>query len=373
MNRVTESIDTSISVQWTHRLRFTTCAFSESGTVDSLLQELQPLRLLVVVDEGLATTNDSFTESLTRWCQRTETVCAEPMIVAGGENAKINFSVVDQVLLSIHANDICRKSCILVIGGGAVLDAVGFAASIGHRGIPILRMPSTTLSQGDSGVGVKNGANYFDKKNFIGTFDPPYAVINDSSLLETLTDEHWRSGLSEAIKVALIKDKTLFDEIELHAKEFIERDMDAMVAVLHRSAELHLRHITECGDPFERLEARPLDFGHWAAHKLEQLTNYELSHGDAVAIGLSIDLMCSVHLGFLDKTIADRAISLLNSLGFPTSHPALENPSLLDGIEEFRQHLGGQLTLLMLRDIEGPIDIHQLEHDVVRQVIAELM
>lgn len=373
MSQVTDSIDAPFSVQWTHKLRFTTGAFSEGGIVDYLLNELQPLRLLVVVDEGLATSNMKFNESLNAWCQRTEIVCAEPMIVTGGENAKINFSVVDQVLLAIHTNDICRKSCILIIGGGAVLDTVGFAASIGHRGIPVLRMPSTTLSQGDSGVGVKNGVNYFDKKNFIGSFDPPYAVINDSSLLETLTDEHWRSGLSEAIKVALIKDETLFNEIELQSQAFLERDMSAMVPVLQRSAELHLRHITECGDPFERLEARPLDFGHWAAHKLEQLTNYELSHGDAVAIGLSIDLMCSVQLGFLDKAIADRVISLLNSLGFPTSHTELENPTLLEGIEEFRQHLGGQLTLLMLRGIEDPVDIHQLDHDVVRQVIAELM
>jgi 3-dehydroquinate synthase len=234
-------------------------------------------------------------------------------------------------------------------------------------------MPSTTLSQGDSGVGVKNGINYFGKKNFVGVFDPPYAVVNDVSLLPSLDDRHWRSGLSEAIKVALIKDGALFYEIEKNVDALLHRDIEVMSSILRRSAELHLFHITTGGDPFERDAARPLDFGHWAAHKLEQMTNYVLSHGDAVSIGLSIDLKCSVQLGLLDASLAHRVISILQQLGFPTSCPELTNQELLDGIEEFRQHLGGTLTLLMLIDIEKTVDIHALDFEVVRQAIAELM
>jgi len=373
MNPAPDSIDAPFSMQWTHKLRFVDCAFNEGGALDSLLLELQPLKILVVVDNGLAAAHQPFNESLRSWCSKTDSVCSGPVLVTGGEEAKNNFEVVDQILHEIHSFNVCRKSCVLVIGGGAVLDAVGFAASIAHRGIPIIRMPSTTLSQGDSGVGVKNGVNYFGKKNFIGVFDPPFAVLNDSSLLHTLDTKHWRAGLSEAIKVALIKDETLLNAVELNSEALLQRDLEAMVSILQRSAELHIRHITECGDPFEKLDARPLDFGHWAAHKLEQLTNNELSHGDAVSIGLSIDLLCSVHLGHLNQEIAHRVITLLQNLGFPTSHPELTNPDLLEGIEEFRQHLGGPLTLLMLRGIEDPIDIHQLDYDVVRQVIDELM
>ena len=367
------SIDAPFEIQWVHKLRFTDSAFAQDGALDSLLTSLNPLKVLVVIDDGIVKQNHSFENSLNEWCDKTATVLIKPIVVTGGEGAKNDSSVVNTILHAINDNNLCRKSCVLVIGGGAVLDAVGYAASIAHRGIPVIRMPSTTLSQGDSGVGVKNGINHFGKKNFIGVFDPPYAVVNDSSLLNSLTNNHWRSGLSEAVKVALIKDSALFDEIEKNTPLLLSRDTGAMVSILKQSAELHLRHISEGGDPFERLDARPLDFGHWAAHTLEQLSSYQLTHGDAVAIGVSIDVLCSVHLGFLDRTIAKRIISLLQTLGFPTQHPELLNPKLLDGIEDFRQHLGGQLMLLMLSGIEEPVEIHELDHSVVRQVINELM
>lgn len=371
MTCLNNSIDAPFTIRWIHKLRFTNSAFTEGGVLDSLLTTLHPLKILVVVDDGI-TSNQPFLNSLRKWCERTGAICDKPLIVAGGESAKNEFTVVNSVLEAINNNNLCRKSCIIVIGGGAVLDAVGFAASTAHRGLPIIRMPSTSLSQGDSGVGVKNGVNYFGKKNFVGVFDPPYAVINDSSLLQSLDKIQWRSGLSEAIKVALIKDESLFEQIEANYKLLLARDIDVMVSVLQQSAKLHLRHITEGGDPFERLDARPLDFGHWAAHKLEQLTNYTISHGDAVAIGLSIDIACSVRLGLLDNSVAMRIFSLLDSLGFPTNHSELTNPEFLTGIEEFRQHLGGQLTLLMLKGIEKPTEIHRLDHEVVRQVINEL-
>ncbi len=366
------SIDATFTIRWSHKLRFTDSAFAKGDALDSLLSTLNPLKILLVVDRGLATSNQSFNNDLHKWCKRMDNICEEPIVVTGGESAKNNFDVVNTVLEAINNNNLCRKSCVIVIGGGAVLDAVGFAASTAHRGLLIIRMPSTTLSQGDSGVGVKNGVNYFGKKNFVGVFDPPYAVVNDSSLLQSLDKSQWRSGLSEAIKVALIKNESLFEEIEAHANLLLARDSDAMVSILQQSAKLHLRHITDGGDPFERLNARPLDFGHWAAHKLEQLSNYTITHGDAVAIGLSIDVLCSVRLGLLDKAVAMRIISLLETLGFPTNHSELTNPDFLTGIEEFRQHLGGQLTLLMLKGIEEPTEIHRLDYEVVRQVINEL-
>jgi 3-dehydroquinate synthase len=368
-----DSLDAPFSVEWIHRLRFTKDAFAKEGVLETLCDQLSPTKILAFVDAGLYTLNNSFQSSLEAWCSRTASLCAEPVILLGGESAKNNSDVVHGVLNEINQNNLCRNSCVLAIGGGAILDAVGYGASIAHRGIPLIRMPSTTLSQGDSGVGVKNGINYFGKKNFIGVFDPPYAVVNDFSLLQSLNDEHWRSGLSEAVKVALIKDDALLREIESNVDLLIQRNLDVMSSVLKRSAELHLHHITQGGDPFERLDARPLDFGHWAAHKLEPMTGYSLSHGDAVAIGLAIDLRCSVILGHLDTEVAERVISLLQQLGFPTNHLELQNPELLDGIEEFRQHLGGRLTLLMLKDIEDPIDIHQLDVAIVRQAIDELM
>ena len=367
------SIDAQFSVSWTHRYRCTSDAFTTDSPLTKIICELQPLKLLVVIDQGLEAANKTLLPSIDRWLVTIQVENCNPILVAGGEEAKNDDRVVNLVLDAINENKLCRKSCVLVIGGGAVLDAVGYATSLAHRGIHLVRMPTTTLSACDSGVGVKNGINHFGKKNFIGVFDPPYAVVSDLSLLSSLDDRHWRSGLSEAIKVGLVKDEQFFDEIEANAEKLVARDAGAMASVITRSAELHLQHITGGGDPFERLDARPLDFGHWAAHKLEQLTQYELTHGEAVAIGLAMDLRCSVLLGHLDDAIAIRAISLLQAVGLPTSHPTMEDPALLEGIEEFREHLGGKLTLLMLKGIAKPIDVHALDSEVVRQAITELV
>jgi 3-dehydroquinate synthase len=105
-------------------------------------------------------------------------------------------------------------------------------------------------------------------------------------LLESLPDRDWRSGTAEAVKVALIKDRIFFQSIEESAAALMQRDSHAMERLIYRCAQLHLEHISG-GDPFETGSSRPLDFGHWAAHKLEQLTNYNLRHGEAVAIGIS--------------------------------------------------------------------------------------
>jgi len=362
----------SFSVQWNHRIFFTSDAFDKSSPLNAAIEELSPLKILAVIDKGIAEANSEYIDKFLNWCNSNELVVPKPLLVRGGEETKNDLKSVEEVIERVQTDRICRKSCILVLGGGAVLDAVGFAASIAHRGIPLIRMPSTTLSQGDSGVGVKNGVNYFGKKNFIGVFDPPFAVINDVTLLSSLENIHWRSGLSEAIKVALVKDRKLFDFIEEHAGALNERSIKEMQYALEQSALLHLNHITQGGDPFEKKLARPLDFGHWAAHKLEQLSNYQLSHGDAVAIGLCIDVQCSVVLGHLDQSVAKRIITLLKKLGFPIYHQLCEQPELIEGIQEFREHLGGKLTLLMLKGIESTFDIHVLEPAVVRQAIANL-
>lgn len=372
MKSQSDSINASFSISWKHRVRFTNDACCD-GTLDSIFETLAPIKALPVFDRGVHASNPIVTKALIKWFSENQHTFHEPIVVEGGEAAKNDMQVVDQVLCSINENNLCRRSCVLVIGGGAVLDAVGYATSIAHRGIPIVRMPSTTLAQCDSGIGVKNAVNYFGKKNFIGVFDPPFAVVNDFRLLDSLNDQHWVSGLSEAVKVALVKDADFFDEIESYAPQLVSRDSEAMVKVIKKSALLHLKHITAGGDPFERLDARPLDFGHWAAHKLEQMTGHSLAHGDAVSIGLAIDIRCSVGLGLLNDSVANRAITLLQSLGLPTAHCDMMQDELIHGIEEFRQHLGGNLTLLMLKGIAEPIDVHALDAPVVRQALSELM
>jgi 3-dehydroquinate synthase len=373
---VTDAIDATFSVSFTHRLRFARGIFDDDSRVlGDLLAKADPPRVVVFVDGGLAAADKSILSRIAGWGDAHDVPLAEnPTTVTGGEAAKADLAVAEQVVDAIEAGGLCRRSCVLAVGGGAMLDAVGLGASLAHRGVRLLRIPSTTLSQCDSGVGVKNGINRFAKKNFIGVFDPPMAVVNDLDLLETLDDRHWRSGLSEAVKVSLVKDASLFHQLEADAGALVARDASVMERVIRRSAQMHLEHIVDGGDPFERSESRPLDFGHWSAHKLEQVTDGELTHGEAVSVGLAIDVEGSVELGLLERGVADRVLGLLAALGLPTTHRALADVDVLhEGVEEFREHLGGALTLLLLQEIGSPVEVHELDVKTVRRAIERLV
>ena len=223
------------------------------------------------------------------------------MLLPGGEAAKNDTEAVSRVIAAIGAHGLCRHSTVLAVGGGALLDAVGYAAAVAHRGLRLVRAPTTVLAQNDAGIGVKNGINAFGKKNFIGTFQPPAAVINDSRFLATLSLRDWRAGTAEAVKVALVRDRAFFASIEEMAPALAARQALAMQSLVRQCAELHLAHITQGGDPFERGSARPLDFGHWAAHRLEAMSDYRLRHGEAVAVGIALDTLYSTLSDRLDR------------------------------------------------------------------------
>jgi 3-dehydroquinate synthase len=300
------------------------------------------------------------------------------LVVPGGEPAKNDPELVNNILEAIEAHGIDRHSYVMAIGGGAVLDMVGYAASIAHRGVRLIRVPTTVLSQNDSGIGVKNGINFFGKKNFLGAFDPPYAVINDAHFLLTLDDRDWRAGISEAIKVALIKDARFFAQLEAEAEAVAARNMEPMQDQIFRCAELHAEHIRG-GDPFEKGSSRPLDFGHWAAHKLEQMTHFELRHGEAVAIGIALDVIYSHLIGLLDEESYLRVIRLIETLGFSLFVPELKQnlhsdsgDSVLTGLEEFREHLGGELTIMLIEEIGRGVEVHEMDSELIIQAIEKL-
>lgn len=293
--------------------------------------------------------------------------------VVPGEAVKNEPGYVLPMLEQIAEARIDRQSYVLVIGGGAVLDAVGFAAAVAHRGVRLIRMPTTTLAQADSGVGVKNSLNAFGQKNFIGTFAVPHAVVNSHHWLTTLPQREWVAGFSEAVKVALLKDADLFDVITRDAGRLRHRASPLSHQVIYRSAMLHARHIAEGGDPFEQGSARPLDFGHWAAHRLELMTRHRLSHGEAVAIGLALDCTYAARIGMLPPDVTRRVIDTLARLGLPVCDDAVaDTDDLLQGLDDFREHLGGQLTLTMLRGIAQPVDVHAIDRSVMIAAIAAL-
>ncbi len=301
----THADDAAFAVAYLHRLRFTGDAFDPADTSLSEVITAEgdgPARVLVLVDEGVATAWPDLDKRISDYALAHADrmlLVGSPLRVPGGEAAKNDWSVFETVAQAINEAMICRQSYVVAIGGGAVLDAVGFAAATAHRGVRLVRVPTTTLAQADSGVGVKNGINAFGKKNFIGSFTPPWAVINDEGFLTTLSDRDWRCGLSEAVKVALLKDERFFDHIVEAMPRLRRRDHATLIPIIRQSAQLHLHHIADGGDPFELRHAKPLDFGHWSAHKLEQMTGFELRHGESVAIGLALDVVYSAMTGLL--------------------------------------------------------------------------
>ena len=329
-------------------------------------------RALVVVDDGVSTSTPSLLASIAAYFQQHsgEVELAEPpLVVTGGERAKNDEQVVRTVLERLFALRMDRHGYLVVVGGGAVIDAVGYAASLFHRGMRLVRLPTTVLAQDDAGIGVKNGINAYGVKNALGTFAAPHAVINDFELLRTLPLRDHLAGISEAIKVALIRDASFFSWIEQHAAELRERAPAATRTLIRRCAELHLQHIAQAGDPFETGSARPLDFGHWAAHKLEVMTRHELRHGEAVALGMALDPRYAQHSGWIDAGSAKRILDTIDGVGLPLTHPALATVdadgalAVLRGLEEFREHLGGKLTVTMLHAIGKGVEVHEIDSE----------
>ena len=329
-------------------------------------------RLLPVLDQGVLGRHADLGKRLQAYLDRLEGLrVLDSLILPGGEDLKNAPGYTEQILQAIEGGKVDRHSFLLALGGGSLLDLAGYAAAIAHRGIRLIRVPSTVLSQNDSGVGVKNGINWLGKKNFLGTFAPPLAVFNDAALLESLDQRDWRSGMAEAVKVALIKDAGFFGFLEAQADALLARDMGAMEILIRQCARLHVEHIGS-GDPFELGSSRPLDFGHWSAHKLEQLCGFSLRHGEAVAIGMALDVCYSVRIGWLSAADCERILKLLERMGFDLYHPALEQPALLGGLEEFREHLGGNLTIMLLRAIGRGENTHTMNLDLLGACIGEL-
>jgi 3-dehydroquinate synthase len=372
-----ERLEATFSIEYSFVVRFTSGAFDPGNELlaDVVEHPLGPAKLLAVLDADVVTARPELPEQVRRYAEQHASklmLVVPPLVIGAGERLKDDPEAVQLLLRSLYDHRIDRHSYLLALGGGALLDVAGFAAAIAHRGVRLIRMPTTVLAQADSGVGVKNGINAFATKNYLGTFSPPVAVINDESLLSTLSDRDWRAGLSEVVKVALLGDADLFDELERLAPALMERDPEAMSIMVRRSAQIHLSHIVNSGDAFERTSARPLDFGHWSAHKLESLTAHRLRHGEAVSIGLALDCTYAELAGILGRDEWERVIGLLRALELPLSTPELEDPRLLDGLSEFREHLGGELTIALINAIGSGIVVHEMDQGLLRRAVEIL-
>jgi 3-dehydroquinate synthase len=372
-----EFLQQSFSVRFDYKIFFTTDLFSQENPAlrEFLTVEKRseiPPKIFFVTDDQVVAHHPDLAKQIKNYFSKVPGVqlVEDMLILPGGEAAKNDEKLFYKIVDAVNDHKIDRHSYLAAIGGGSILDLAGYAAAVSHRGIRHIRIPTTVLSQNDSGVGVKNGINFFTKKNFLGTFAPPVAVFNDYHFLTTLSDVDWRSGISEAIKVALIKDASFFQWLVDNAAALAKRDMPAMQYLVKHCADLHMQHIRS-GDPFEMGSSRPLDFGHWSAHKLEQLAKFNIRHGEAVAIGIALDTVYSHLAGRLDKGAMEQILTVIETLGLPITHPLLEvsgaDSPLLKGLEEFREHLGGKLTITLLNGIGKGEEVHEMDGALIQK------
>ena len=374
-----QRINQEFNVSFEYPVVFTRNAFDAGNTsLCDLIQRQNDRdihRVIVFADANLCSTQPQLLEQLSSYFEThrdsLDLVCA-PKIVLGGEAIKNDYRLIMEMVDTMLEYRICRHSIVLILGGGAVLDAVGFAASIVHRGLRVVRMPSTVLAQNDAGIGVKNGMNLHGGKNTIGCFAPPFAVLNDYALLNSLDDEHWIAGISEAFKVAMIKDADFFAQLCEQSSAYATRDPKAMEKLVERCAALHLEHIANSGDAFELGSARPLDYGHWIAHKLENLSNYSISHGHAVATGIAIDTCYAGISGWLSEEEVHRTLSALKTCGFQLWYTLLEGDAIYNGLEDFREHLGGELCITFPDGIGQRREENLVDLEIYKQAFAHV-
>lgn len=382
---MTTLIQRTVQVSFRHQIFFTRGLFlKRNPLLRDILADGNPSarrKVLVVLDEALALAQPRLTPAIENYFDGSSRTCelvCPPVVIEGGERTKNSYFHVSEIQSLVDRFHIDRHSYIIAIGGGALLDMAGLAAATAHRGVRHIRLPTTTLAQNDSGVGVKNGINAFGKKNFIGTFAPPFAVVNDFLLLKSCPPRDQRAGYAEAVKVALIRDRVFFEWLEQQSAQLKRFAPKPMEELIRRCAELHVNHIATSGDPFEFGSARPLDFGHWSAHKLEQLSDYRLRHGEAVAIGIALDAIYSRRREYLKSEECDRILQVLEALGFELFTPELMHQetggasTLLRGLEEFREHLGGELTITLLQGIGRGFEVHEIDHGMMLAAIQEL-
>ena len=372
----------TIQVAWPLRVFFTENVFaSDNSTLRDALADGTPHKVFVVLEDSLSQALPELAGQIESYFTAPAPqllLVRPPLFVSGGEPAKNSITLVTHLLEQFHRHHLDRQSNLIAIGGGALLDVAGFAAATCHRGVRLVRLPTTTLSQADSGVGLKNSLNAFGQKNFIGTFAPPFAVINDFNLLATLNPRDKRSGYAEAVKIACLRDAKFFAELERTADRLVAFEPDAMKQLIYRSAELNLDHLVTGGDPFETGCARALDFGHWAAHKLEELSQFRITHGEAVAIGMALDVIYARDSGLLAASDAGRILILLERLGFPLFTDELLNaddtnrPALLAGLEEYREHQGGELSITLLAEIGRGVEVHEISSRRLAAAVTEL-
>ncbi len=250
-----------------------------------------------------------------------------------------------------------RDSGLIALGGGVTGDLAGFVAATYMRGLPYIQVPTTLLAMLDASVGGKTGVDTPLGKNLIGAFHPPTAVIADPLTLNTLPDREYRAGLSEAVKHGLVADRAYFEWIEAQVPALTRRDPETVSRLVRRSVEIKSEVVS--GDEREVGRRSILNAGHTVAHALEQVSRYQLPHGEAVGLGLIVESRLAEGMGIAPPGLSDKVATLLGRLGLPKRLPQpVDSKALLGSMAGDKKNRGAQIRLALA---SGVGDIHKVD------------
>ncbi len=290
--------------------------------------------------------------------------------IPAGETSKSMNTVLEvaRQLIELNAS---RKSLLIALGGGVVGDLAGFVASIYKRSVPYVQIASTLVAQVDSSVGGKTGIDLPEGKNLLGTFYQPRAVLIDLSFLRTLSDKDFKNGLAEIIKYGIISDEEMFSLLEQKRDAVIQRQLPVMKTLVERSCGIKA-HIVEMDEQEGGLR-RILNFGHTIGHALEAASDYRLTHGEAVAIGMVAAAQISDRLNYLDERSYERIVDVIKQYGLPTDIPGdFNTKEILGFMASDKKVVGARLYFVLIKKIGVPFVTAEVPSNIIVDVIEEL-
>lgn len=288
----------------------------------------------------------------------------DSFIFPAGEDNK-NLVTVNQVYEYLIQKGFDRNDLLVALGGGVVGDLTGFVAATYLRGIDFIQLPTTLLAMVDSSIGGKTGVDFLSYKNMIGAFHQPKAVYINTSVLNTLNENQYSSGFGEVIKYGLISDKTYYQWIKTHHKELLDKDTDCLEEMIYQSC-FNKKIIVE-QDPKEQGIRAFLNFGHTIGHSIEKYMNFQLLHGDCVALGSVCSAYLSYKRNYIDKEQLLDIIDTLNLFHLPTKLSSLDSNEIIQGTKKDKKMEGGKIKFILLKTIGQAV----IEKDIFDEDIKE--
>ena len=341
----------------------------EASALEKLAGLIEARAVTIITDE---TVDRIHGERIAEWLARTG-IKVQKIALPAGERSKSLPTAIGLLDWLAHS-DTGRRDMLLALGGGVVVDTVGWVASAYMRGVPYINAPTTLIGQVDAAVGGKVGVDHDIAKNLIGAFYAPHAVVSCVGWLTTLDSRQVRSGLAEAIKLAVISSPQLFDFIEQHLQSLLGLDVPSLRSLVHAASAIKCRLVER--DPYEIDLRRTLNFGHTVGHAVETVTGYgPVLHGEAVAYGMAVAIRVAVTRGVLAPPVASRIIGILRAAGLPVVPeevpvaPAADD--VLAALAKIRQVRDGSLRFVLPAGIGRALIADDVHDDEIRAALAD--